>query len=168
MVGPLEAGRVGCWGRCRAQARGGGGEQEDQSALFSPSLPQPPLSLCGSLLLPQFLIFSLTGSLHLLRWASGSHSVCQSVGLCSFATAAKGLLHLTAHLQLPGSANRILGLSRGTGRSCSSTMGAKAHPRRAQSSQGWAHLLPSPVPRTPGGPGRLASPVLRKPRGPTR
>lgn len=74
-----------CWGRCGAQAGGGGGEQEGPPALSSPSLAQPPLSVrlsCGSCVaaLMSYLLSLSHGSLHLLPWTSGSHclSVCLS------------------------------------------------------------------------------------------
>lgn len=73
-----------------------------------------------------FCLLSLSlGSLSLLPGPSLglSLSVSLSGRLFSFATAAEGLLHLTARVQLPGSANRILGLSGG----CQELFGDEGH-----------------------------------------
>lgn len=176
MVGPLEAGCVvlgQVWGSGWGRGRGARGP-----ACSFLSLPGPAPLVCPAVLRLLCCCLNVLSSVSFPRLPAPAPldlwvplSVCVSVwqagSLCSFAIAAKGLRCLTAHLQLPGSANSLLGLCRGTGRSCSRTMGRRV-PARLSAHGARRTCPPPPGAQDPGGPGRLASPVLRKPSGPTR
>lgn len=98
MMGPLEAGAgVGL------SLGMGLGKQEGQPAPFSPSLPQ---SLSGCLSCGLCYRLDVLCSVPFTGPPEPAPQgfwvpVCLSGSLCSFTTAAKGPLHLAAHLQHP-------------------------------------------------------------------
>lgn len=104
MMGPLEAGAGVGLSLGMGMGPGGAGEAGGPacSLLSLPATVLVWLLSCGLCYRLNVLCsVPFTGPLNLLPRASGSQSVCLSGSLCSFTTAAKGPLHLAAHLQRP-------------------------------------------------------------------